>query len=50
MSNLKLVFDIVFYILNTTLYFPPFSFTIWQFFVAVGLLSIVISAIIKVFG
>lgn len=49
MDNIFYVFSIILRFANTTLRFPPFSFTILQFFTCFFIASIVVNFIRKIF-
>lgn len=49
MRDIKLIFDLVFRLLNTRLYFSPFSFTVLQALLGTLCLGIVIRFVIKIF-
>lgn len=49
MKDLRLIIQFCYQLMQTELEFAPFHFTIWQFFVAMSLLSIVWYYFMKVY-
>lgn len=48
MANIEAVLRTVIKMFDTRLYFNPFSFTIWQYFLSLLILSIVIYFVVRV--
>lgn len=50
MANIKYVLDFCLNLLNIRLSFPPFSFTLYQFFLAMLVMAIVVSFVLRILG
>ena len=49
METFRVVFDTVFRLLNTRFYFPPFTITPLNFFIALSVLSLLVWAVREIF-
>ena len=50
MANIKYVLNFCIDLLNTRLSFSPFSFTIYQYFLAMLVMAVVVSFVLKIIG
>lgn len=50
MDNLRTVFNYTLNLLNTRLTFAPYSFTVYQYFLALLIMAIVVAFVRKILG
>lgn len=50
MANIKYVLDFCIDLFNTRLSFPPFSFTLYQYFLALLVMAVVVFFVHKIIG